>query len=453
MNAAKIFVGNLDFATTHEDLRKLFQPFGDVQGINIRKDRKTGRPRGFAFVTFDDEASATRAISEMHLKEHQGRVLTVKPQLARGTGPAPATDNTNSGSVTDRNASFRARVKTSHDDVPPGGLLFAGTCSSDSDSDGDGDGDGRGDTESNAVKRENHGMHGISAESSSTAPASSSAASAQMQGLVQRAEILEHFRNHYELGVKPLRHENASSADSIESIFKVRFDQAHLLPFPKSFLPDEADTAHPRFRADSVPEDVSTFWAQKKITVTSTEASTLVPAPFRAFKDSPFPESFRAILQDKFTEPTPIQNQAWPMLLTGCNLIGVVRFVANLCNYNSTTWSLFVLLLRTHQADTGSGKTLAFLLPALVHILASPLHRANCRSFYKKDLLDSDSHPFRGPIAVVMAPTRELASQINEAAADFVRCRTQWLLRNRPTVDESMGKWKTHVAACPPVST
>ena len=106
------------------------------------------------------------------------------------------------------------------------------------------------------------------------------------------------------------------------------------------------------------------------------------------------------------------------------------------------------------QADTGSGKTLAFLLPAFVHLLLSPLHRAKCRGIFVPtpgaSVGAKSASPLCGPIAVVMAPTRELASQIHSTAAKFVDERARWLLQHQ--ADEVwMGKWQTHVARCPPV--
>lgn len=82
-----------------------------------------------------------------------------------------------------------------------------------------------------------------------------------------------------------------------------------------------------------------------------------------------------------------------------------------------------------YQADTGSGKTFAFIVPALIHILACPLFSANCpldkehRELYAKTL--------RGPIALVMAPTRELASQIHEAASKLTMNRLRWFSKNK----------------------
>jgi RNA recognition motif-containing protein len=85
----KVFVGNLPFDVTSEQLASLFRPFGKVVGVNIRKDRKTNKSKGFAFVSFEDDgdehASATRAITEMHLHEYCGRKLTVNAADKRGT--------------------------------------------------------------------------------------------------------------------------------------------------------------------------------------------------------------------------------------------------------------------------------------------------------------------------------------------------------------------------------
>jgi superfamily II DNA/RNA helicase len=77
-----------------------------------------------------------------------------------------------------------------------------------------------------------------------------------------------------------------------------------------------------------------------------------------------------------FTEPTQIQCQGWPIALSGRDMVGI--------------------------AQTGSGKTLAYILPALVHISHQPKRKTG-----------------DGPIALVMAPTRELAQQILKVTRDF----------------------------------
>lgn len=95
-----------------------------------------------------------------------------------------------------------------------------------------------------------------------------------------------------------------------------------------------------------------------------------IPRPVQTFAQANFPSYILTEIQKAgFASPTPIQSQGWVMAMSGRDMIGV--------------------------AETGSGKTLAFLLPAVVHINAQPLLR-----------------PGDGPIALVVAPTRELAKQI-----------------------------------------
>ncbi|CAI5533545.1 unnamed protein product [Closterium sp. Naga37s-1] len=102
-----------------------------------------------------------------------------------------------------------------------------------------------------------------------------------------------------------------------------------------------------------------------------------VPKPCRTFEEASFPDYVLVEVQRAgFTEPTPIQAQGWPMALKGRDLIGL--------------------------AETGSGKTLAYLLPAIVHVNAQPYLA-----------------PGDGPIVLVIAPTRELAVQIQEECTKF----------------------------------
>merc|ERR1712050_62312 len=102
-----------------------------------------------------------------------------------------------------------------------------------------------------------------------------------------------------------------------------------------------------------------------------------VPKPVRTFEEASFPEYvLQEVSRCGFREPTPIQVCGWPIALKGRDLVGI--------------------------AETGSGKTLAFLLPAIVHINAQPyLSRGD------------------GPIVLVLAPTRELAVQIQEESNRF----------------------------------
>lgn len=90
-----------------------------------------------------------------------------------------------------------------------------------------------------------------------------------------------------------------------------------------------------------------------------------------------YPDLMAAIKKQGFKKPSPIQSQAWPVLLQGEDLIGI--------------------------AQTGTGKTLAFLFPALVHIVGQPIARGERG----------------GPNVLVMAPTRELAIQIEMEVAKY----------------------------------
>ena len=99
-----------------------------------------------------------------------------------------------------------------------------------------------------------------------------------------------------------------------------------------------------------------------------------------------------------FAAPTPIQCQAWPMALSGRDVVAI--------------------------AQTGSGKTISFALPAMLHInayvLLFPIHACFCHFFIliylsRQPLLASGD----GPIALVLAPTRELAVQIQQECTKF----------------------------------
>ncbi|KAH7966146.1 hypothetical protein HPB49_014041 [Dermacentor silvarum] len=101
--------------------------------------------------------------------------------------------------------------------------------------------------------------------------------------------------------------------------------------------------------------------------------------PLTTFKQafSNYPEIFDEIYKNKFTKPSPIQSQAWPILLQGQDLIGI--------------------------SHTGTRMTLAFLLPALIHIDSQPVPREERK----------------GPSCLVLAPTRELAQQIERETKKY----------------------------------
>ena len=106
------------------------------------------------------------------------------------------------------------------------------------------------------------------------------------------------------------------------------------------------------------------------------------PAPALTFVDSGLPDYLLDSLNRKFSSPTPIQAQALPIALSGDNMVGI--------------------------GQTGSGKTLAFLLPAFLHIQKE-------RTRLGKEAGAGGG----GPLVLVLAPTRELAQQINDVARQF----------------------------------
>jgi cold-inducible RNA-binding protein len=78
-----IFVGNLAWTTTEEDLAQLFEPFGTVEQARIATDRDTGRSRGFGFVEMPDDTEAQAAIDELNGSSIGGRPLTVNEARPR----------------------------------------------------------------------------------------------------------------------------------------------------------------------------------------------------------------------------------------------------------------------------------------------------------------------------------------------------------------------------------
>ncbi|MCA1578436.1 MAG: RNA-binding protein [Acidobacteria bacterium] len=85
----KLYVGNLSFRTTSEELREAFAAVGTVESASVIEDRETGRSRGFAFVEMATPEEATAAIEAFNGKDFGGRNLTVneaKPRTDRGGG-------------------------------------------------------------------------------------------------------------------------------------------------------------------------------------------------------------------------------------------------------------------------------------------------------------------------------------------------------------------------------
>jgi RNA recognition motif-containing protein len=81
--AKKLYVGNLSWGTSTENLRAAFEAFGVVEDAIVMTDRETGRSRGFGFVTFTNDEEAEAAIAEMNGKDFDGRELTVNEARPR----------------------------------------------------------------------------------------------------------------------------------------------------------------------------------------------------------------------------------------------------------------------------------------------------------------------------------------------------------------------------------
>ncbi|XP_055684616.1 ATP-dependent RNA helicase p62 isoform X2 [Lutzomyia longipalpis] len=144
------------------------------------------------------------------------------------------------------------------------------------------------------------------------------------------------------------------------------WDMSSLRPFKRDFY-----EPHPMTIKRSQTE-VERYREEHQITVVGQAHN-----PIQSFGEVRFPDYvMNGIRRQGYESPTPIQAQGWPIALSGSNMVGI--------------------------AQTGSGKTLGFILPAIVHINNQP------------PLARGD-----GPIALVLAPTRELAQQIQQVATEF----------------------------------
>ena len=81
-----IFVGNLEFSATEQDVRQLFERYGVVDTVRIMTDRETGRPRGFGFVEMPDDTAARAAITGLQGAALGGRTLNVNEARPRKNG-------------------------------------------------------------------------------------------------------------------------------------------------------------------------------------------------------------------------------------------------------------------------------------------------------------------------------------------------------------------------------
>ena len=87
--AKKIYVGNLNFATSEEELSNIFAQYGTIASASIVLDRYTGRSRGFGFVEMDDETVSDAAISALNGYELDGRALRVNEANSRPRRDGP----------------------------------------------------------------------------------------------------------------------------------------------------------------------------------------------------------------------------------------------------------------------------------------------------------------------------------------------------------------------------
>jgi len=84
-----IFVGNLEFSATEQDIRQLFERYGVVDTVRIMTDRETGRPRGFGFVEMSNDTAAHAAVTGLQGTALGGRTLTVNEAKPREERPRP----------------------------------------------------------------------------------------------------------------------------------------------------------------------------------------------------------------------------------------------------------------------------------------------------------------------------------------------------------------------------
>jgi cold-inducible RNA-binding protein len=92
-----LFVGNLSFQTTQDDLTSVFSQYGAVDRVNVVTDRMTGQPRGFAFVEMANRSEAESAISGLNGSDLHGRTLNVNEARPKNDSPRGGGDNRRGG--------------------------------------------------------------------------------------------------------------------------------------------------------------------------------------------------------------------------------------------------------------------------------------------------------------------------------------------------------------------
>lgn len=163
-----------------------------------------------------------------------------------------------------------------------------------------------------------------------------------------------------------------------ENLERERLLKESLGPIKKDFYVE-----HDEIKAMSI-EDVDAFRLTKNNImvqyVDGADTTQTIPKPIKTFQHAfhAYPEIMKVIKKQKFIEPSPIQCQAWPIIMSGHDLIAI--------------------------AQTGTGKTLAYILPALIHLLRQPTPR-NERI---------------GPSVLILGPTRELVLQIESEIKKYI---------------------------------
>ena len=107
MSESRLFVGNLSYQTTENDLQDYFVQAGAVTSVSLMMDKFTGKSRGFAFVEMASPADATKAVEMLHGKELQGRALTVNIARPREERP-PRSSGGGGGGYRDREGGGRS---------------------------------------------------------------------------------------------------------------------------------------------------------------------------------------------------------------------------------------------------------------------------------------------------------------------------------------------------------
>jgi len=82
-----IYVGNLPYSVSEDDVRQAFEAFGEVASVSMIKDKMTGQPRGFGFVEMSDDGEAQTAIDALNGKDLKGRAMVVNPARPREERP------------------------------------------------------------------------------------------------------------------------------------------------------------------------------------------------------------------------------------------------------------------------------------------------------------------------------------------------------------------------------